>query len=154
MDLSSSDISSLVFRRIQKTDSESISFDSQTLMLLVELDGKKTLGQIAQQTRLKMHNIREIISRLVQLKLAEQVAQTISSLSSDFFNYLQVQLSLAIGPVADILIQDAVKDLGFTQTAFPKSQAPELVETLSRDIQETQERAVFTQNIINRLKSE
>ncbi len=154
MDLLSGDISLLVFRRIQQKNAKTISFDSQTLKMLVEIDGKRNLSQIAQYTGLKMNKIREVVSRLIGLNLVEPVVPATNSINPEFFQYLQAQLSLAIGPLASILIQDAVNDLGHIKTAFPKSHAPELIEILSRDIQDDEERSVFTQNMINRLKGE
>ena len=42
-------------------------------------------------------------------------------LDEDFFEYLQAQLSLALGPIAEVLIEDALNDLGHQHTQFPST---------------------------------
>ncbi|MBS1236842.1 MAG: hypothetical protein H6R37_86, partial [Deltaproteobacteria bacterium] len=47
MDISSGDISAIVFRRVVREDAAEYSFDAQMLKLFMELDGKKSLAVIS-----------------------------------------------------------------------------------------------------------
>ena len=71
MDLSSGDISVLVFKPVVRDDLGNFSLDGHMLSVLMALDGKKTLGQIAQQANLNMATIREAVGKLLDLKLIE-----------------------------------------------------------------------------------
>ncbi|MBP1742771.1 MAG: hypothetical protein H6Q48_5064 [Deltaproteobacteria bacterium] len=152
MDISSGDISAIVFRRVVREDTAEYSFDAQMLTLFMELDGKKSLAMISKKTGLKMSSMREAASKLLKLKLIEQVAEAISAVDADFMETLKRELSLAIGPLAQILIEDAVNDLGQSVTRFPTRRAPELVESLSREIQREDKRAAFKQNMVRKIK--
>jgi len=152
MDISSGDISGMVFRRVVREDTAEYSFDAQMLRVFMELDGKKSLAVISKKTGLKMSSLREAVSKLFKLKLIEQTAEANSAVDADFMDTLKRELSLAIGPLAQILIEDAVNDLGQSVACFPRRQAPELVESLSREIQREEKKAVFKQNMVRKIK--
>ena len=142
----------MVFRRVDREDAAEYSFDAQMLTLFMELDGKKSLAVIAKKTGLKMSSLREAVKKLLKIKLIEPVAEAISAVDADFMDTLKRELSLAIGPLAQILIEDAVNDLGQSVTRFPTRRAPELVESLSREIQREDKRSVFKQAMVRKIK--
>jgi len=152
MDISSGDISAMVFRRVVREDTAEYSFDAQMLTLFMELDGKKSLAVISKKTGLKMSALREAGSKLLKIKLIEPVAEAISAVDADFMDTLKRELSLAIGPLASILIEDAVNDLGQNFNRFPTRRAAELVESLSREIQREDKRAAFKQNMVRKMR--
>jgi hypothetical protein len=152
MDISSGDISAVVFKRVVREDTAEYSFDAQMLTLFMELDGKKSLALISKKSGLKMSTLREAARKLLKLKLIEQVAEAISVVDADFMDTLKRELSLAIGPLAQILIEDAVEDLGQDAVHFPARRAPELVESLSREIQREDKKAVFKQAMVRKMK--
>jgi hypothetical protein len=152
MNISSGDISAIVFRRVVREDTAEYSFDAQMLTVFMELDGKKSLAVISKKTELKMSSMREAARKLLKLKLIEQVAEAISAVDADFMDTLKRELSLAIGPLAQILIEDAATDLGQSVARFPTRRAPELVESLSREIQREDKRAAFKHNMVRKIK--
>lgn len=152
MDISSGDISALVFRRVVREDAAEYSFDAQMLTLFMELDGKKSLAAISKKTGLKMSVLREAASKLLKIKLIESVAEAISVVDADFMDTLKRELSLAIGPLASILIEDAVNELGQSLNRFPTRRAAELVESLSREIQREDKRTAFKQNMVRKMR--
>lgn len=152
MDISSGDISALVFRRVVREDTAEYSFDAQMLTLFMELDGKKSLAVISRKTGQKMSSLREAAGKLLKLKLIEQVAEAITAVDAEFLDSLKRELSLAIGPLAQILIEDAVHDMGQSMARFPTRRAPELVESLSREIQREDKRAAFKQAMLRKIK--
>ena len=152
MDISSGDISGMVFRRVVREDTAEYSFDAQMLRVFMELDGKKSLAVISKKTGLKMSSLRAAVSKLLKLKLIEPMAEANSAVDADFMDTLKRELSLAIGPLAQILIEDAVHDLDQSVAHFPRRQAPELVESLSREIQREEKKAAFKQNMVRKIK--
>ncbi|MGE5841478.1 MAG: hypothetical protein ACM335_04310 [Deltaproteobacteria bacterium] len=152
MDISSGDISDLVFRRVVREDTAEYSFDAQMLTLFMDFDGRKSLAEISKKTGLKMSTVRGAANKLLKLKLIEQVTETVTALDADFMETLKRELSLAIGPLAQILIEDAANDLGQSVMRSPVRRAPELVETLSREIQREDKRAAFKQAMIRKIK--
>lgn len=143
MDFSSSEISSTVFKRIVRDDIGEFPLDHQMLAVFMELDGKAPLSRIAQKAGLNMSTMREIIAKLMQNGLVEKVDKEIVALDKDFFDYLVSHLSLAVGPIAQVLIEDEVHNLGHEISRFPGNRVAELVDNLAQEIRRKEKKAVF-----------
>ena len=120
MDFSSSELSAMVFKRVVRQDIGEFPIDHQMLSVFMALDGKAPLGAVARQTGLNMSSMREIIAKLMQNGLVEKEDQKIIMLDRDFFEYLVAHLSLAVGPIAQVLIEDEVENLGYELTNWPR----------------------------------
>jgi hypothetical protein len=152
MDLSSGEISTLVFKRVLRDDLGDFSLDRQMLAVFMELDGKTNLGATAQRIGLNMSSMREVISRLAELKLIEKVDQQVIFVDNDFVGYLVMQFSLAVGPVADVLIDEEVHNFGYELSRFPSQRVAELVDRLSREIRREEKKAAFKRKMINKIR--
>jgi hypothetical protein len=152
MMISSDELLNMVFRRTPRNDTGEFSMDSRMLTLLMEIDGKTSLGEIARKRGLQLNNLQNALSRLLQLKLITPVQPAVSSLDQDFLNFLRLQLSQAVGPIAEILIEDAISDLGHSLSNFPANQVAELVDLLSREIQREDKAMIFKQNIVSKIR--
>ena len=152
MDLSSAGISTMVFKRLLRDDLGDFSLDQKMLTVFMELDGQKNLGAVARKAGLNMSSMREVISKLLQLKLIEKVEEKILFLDNDFIEYLFGQFSLAVGPIAQVLIEDEIQDLGFTLSEFPTQRVAELVDRLSREIRRDEKKSEFKRNMINKIR--
>lgn len=150
--MKSGDISATVFKRSGKSDIGNFSIDSKMLSVLMALDGQKSLRVVSRELNLDIDALIEIAKKLVDLKLIEEAKATVSKLGKDFFTFLNAQLSLAIGPLSSILIEDAVHDLGHNVTNFPSHRAAELVDLISREIQREDKRNLFKQKMLIKIK--
>jgi hypothetical protein len=152
MDVLSGNISSMVFKQVVTGGTGDITLDSGLLNVFLALDGKKNLGIVAQESGLNMEGIGTAISRLLQLKLVESAAEDILMADDEFFNFLNAQLSLAVGPVAEILIDDEIANMDQTISKFPAFRAAELVEILAMTIEREEKRSGFKLSMVNKLK--
>lgn len=152
MDFSSGQISATVFKRIVRDDIGEYPLDRQMLAVFMELDGKAPLGVVAQNTGLNMSTMREIIAKLMQNKLVEKVDKETVTLDKDFLDYLVSQLSLAIGPIAQVLIEDEIHNLGHELTRFPGHRAAELVHNLAREIRRKGKKDVFLKMMTTKIQ--
>ncbi len=143
MDFSSSELSAIVFKRVVRQDIEEFPLDHQMLSVFMELDGKAPLGAVAQKTGLNMSSMREIIAKLMQNGLVAKVEQEIAMLDKDFFEYLVAHLSLAIGPIAQVLIEDEVENLSYELSRFPGHRVAELIDNLAQEIRREEKKNVF-----------
>lgn len=151
MDFSSGDISHLIFRRVTRHDLGSVSLTGPMLNLLVSLDGKTPLGVLADRLGLPMTGVRDSLAQLHQRHLVEPVSQGLSALGAGFFAFLRAQLALAVGPIAGIIVEDTVTDLGYDPARFPSHRAAELVDLLSREIPRDDKRAAFQKSMLKKL---
>ncbi|RKY52212.1 MAG: hypothetical protein DRP93_08540 [Candidatus Neomarinimicrobiota bacterium] len=151
MDILPDELPAMVFKRVIRGDLSLFALDGQMLSALMEFDGKKTLANVAQKVGLNTTTMKEIASKLLTLKLIDPVETAFSILDNDFFDYLNYQLSLIMGPISEILIEDAVEDLGHNLSQFPNYRAAELVDLLARQIRIKEKRTEFKHNMINKI---
>ena len=152
MDIQSGDIAKLVFKRSARKDSGNVSIDTRGLEVLMEIDGKKNLGAIAQKTGLDMTALRSVISGLVKQNLIQQSSNGVKMLGDEFQKMLESELALAVGPIAEVLVEDALSDLRMKPGQIPYSKAAELVELVSRDIQREEKKSTFIKTMIGVIK--
>ena len=149
----SGDISSMIYKRKVRDDMGDFSLDGQTLLILMELDGKATLGHLAGKTGLSMGSIRELIGNLLKLGLIEKVEKEVIPVGNDFFRNLLDELALAIGPIASVLIEDEVQDLGYDVNSFPSFLVTELVDRLASEIRREEKKTTFIKNMANIIRA-
>jgi hypothetical protein len=152
MDLSSGDISSMIFKRVVKDGRGDFFLDRQTLAVFMELDGRTTVGVLAKNAGLNMGTMRGVISNLFRLGLIERIEKDIVLLDEDFINYLVAQLSLAIGPIAQVLIEDEVQSFGHDLSQFPSHRVTELVDNLAQEIRREEKKSAFIKNMLHKIR--
>jgi predicted transcriptional regulator len=152
MDLSSGEISTLLFKRLLRDDLGDFSLDRMMLTVFMELDGQTNLGAVAKKVGLNMSSMREVISKLLQLNLIEKIEDKVRILDNDFIQYLFAQFSLAVGPIAQVLIEDEIYDLGFDLSRFPTQRIAELIDRLTREIRREEKKMLFKRNMINKIR--
>jgi hypothetical protein len=152
MDFSSSELSAMVFKRVVRQDIGEFPLDHQMLSVFMELDGKAPLGAVAQKTGLNMSSMREITAKLMQNGLVEKVDPKIVMLDKDFFDYLMAHLSLAVGPIAQVLIEDEVENLGYELSRFPGHRVAELIDNLAQEMRRQEKKNVFLKMMATKIR--
>ena len=153
MDILAGDISPLIFQLSVKNEPGELTLDKQMLSVIRELDGKKTIGFVAKNIGLEPDKIKEIIARLLKQGIIALVIQSMPILQEDFFSYLTDQLSQATGPMAEVLIDEAVAGLGYNPSNFPKHRVQELIDLLAPKIFREEKRLAFKQNLHKKILS-
>ena len=152
MDILSGDITTLVFRRAISVDSGNVSLDGHMLNVLSKLDGRKNFSMISREIGIDMSAMRSVISKLAKLKLIEAVEEEIPVLDKEFFAFLIGQLSIITGPIAQVMVEDVIREMAHGSSTIPVNRAAELIEMLSRQIPETEKRTSFIQTMLARIK--
>lgn len=152
MNVFTGDISRLVLKRTVRADLGEVSLDSVMLQVLMELDGTKTLGQVARELDMNMKQLRTILHKLYKLHLCETARDAIPKLNKEFFNFLSAQLARAMGPIADVVIEDEISEMGEKQLKFPSHRAAELVDLLARQVLREERKVTFQQVMVKKLR--
>jgi hypothetical protein len=153
LDTLSGDISPLVFQLSVKNEPGVVTLDKEMLTVIQELDGKKTIGMVAKNMGLELDKLKGIIAKLLAHGIIALVNQSMPMMKEDFFIYLTDQLSLATGPMAEVLIDEALATLGYNLTNFPKHRVQELIDLLAPRIFREEKRAAFKQNLYKKILS-
>ena len=152
MDIFSGDFSSLIFKGSIKEDLAEFSLNSLMLKVFMELNGKKDLASIHRSLNINMEELKDVLVKLNELHLIEKVEKVSPILDKHFFDFLKTHLSLAMGPIAEFLIEDEIQELGEKPTKVPCHRAAELVELLARQIPREDKRVPFQQAMVKKIK--
>lgn len=149
----SGNIAAVVIKRVLSSDIGEVSLDSQMLNVLMHIDGNRNLGEVARIMKVEMHSLKETLQRLERLNLIEADADTVPTLDQAFFDFLASHLTIAMGPMAEILIEDEIRELGVDRNKIPAHLAAELVDILAREIPREEKKVRFQQTMLKKLKN-
>jgi len=147
MDLRSGDISRMVLRPNVNQDMGAFKLSSQMLNVLASLDGRRDVSDLVEQLNLSWGEIRQILIKLQENNLIDLASEQEQILSSRFFEILQDRLAAYMGPVAGMLVDDAVQAMGEQKDGFPSRRAAELVDRLAEQITSTDKRQEFQHSL-------
>lgn len=110
-----------------------ISLTLKSLHLLRQLDGKRSLGHIAQELNAPLPDVLQAAEELHEQQLVNSSFN--ASVDPDFVNELMQLTRDIMGPVGGIVVEDILDDLGLTQSALPEASVPQLVDLLGEQFQ-------------------
>ena len=119
---------------------------------LARIDGKKSLRQISDEMFLAPLDVFKAIKRFREAGLigegipARGGAHAV--LGRDFFAALEQELHVAVGPVAPILLEEALTDVAGTIESLTADKVEFLLERLSDAITEEKQRSRFQQAVL------
>ena len=152
MDISTGGVAGLIFKQAIRDNLGKLSLDGQMLSVLMCFDGRKNLGQVAQDVGMDLATVRPIVARLVKLNLVARVEAVVNAVDQDFIAYLISQLSMAVGPLGGIVVEDGLEDLGYNKNNFPAHKSAELINLLAQEIQREDKRLEFKQAMLKKIK--
>ena len=148
--------SDVYYRKVIRKDNDAVSLDADMIRLLIAIDENKNLYQIAEEVGMGSLAFKKTLSKLLDQGLIEPVQKDIPVLDQSFIQALRVHLSRAIGPMAEILIEDIAEDMEVDPRSIPVSQAAELIAHLSLEVPDEENRMQFKKSmlaILNKIKT-
>ena len=134
------------------TNRSEFTVDIEMIRILVSLDGKTSINGIAQDMKVPGEQLRDSVEKLIKIGLIEALESQPKVLGRSFFNSLSTTMARMVGPIAPILIDDAVADLGHERSSFPIQRVAELIDALSVEIRQKEKRLAFQQGMMKMLK--
>lgn len=146
-------ISAMVFERTLGESSDDFILDAQMLRILEQLDGQSTIAQIAGRLGLTAIDLKPSLAKMYKQNMIRPVAPAVHPLSTVFFSDLETVLGEAIGPIARLVVEDSIHQLGAHRSRFPSTKAPQLVQRIATKITDSSARKRFIQQMTSRLKA-
>jgi hypothetical protein len=148
--------SDVCYRKVIRKDNDAVSLDADMIRLLIAIDENKNLYQIAEEVDMGSLAFKNALSKLLDQGLIEPVQKDIPVLDQSFIETLRINLSRAIGPMAEILIEDIAIEMEVDPAAIPVSQAAELIAHLSLEVPDEESQIQFKKAmlaILNRIRT-
>ena len=152
MDDHSSNRHALYYRKITRIDSNEICLDADMIRLLIAIDASKHIDEVATEVGMDGVTMQATLHKLLDLKLIEPVRKAGDAVGARFVNQLKNRLARAVGPMAEILIEDSAADMGRPLAELSKRQAAELISSLAVEIPDQENRIQFTKSMLDIIK--
>lgn len=150
--------SNAIFKLAGRPTAE-VQLRAEDWSVLTQLDGEKTVMEIAEASQLNELFTSKIICRLSELGLIElsaiqmaEAAPALDVVDESFLAQVESDLMQAIGPMAAIVVDDCAEQMGHTRGELPKDAVPELVERLANEIPDPARRTKFQEAMLDRMK--
>ena len=156
MDIGWSGRSDIYYRKVIRADNDEVSLDADMIRLLIAIDESKGLNQIADEMDIDNTTFRRALSKLLDQGLIEPVQKDIKVMDDSFLESLQINLSKAIGPMAEILIADVLEDMELDPDGIPVNHAAEMITQLSLEVPDGENQIQFKKSmlaILNKIRS-
>ena len=145
--------SDIYYRKVIRADNDKVSLDADMIRLLIAINESKSLYQIADEVDMDNSTFRQALSRLLDQGLIEPVQKDIPVLDESFLESLRINLSKAIGPMAEILIADVTEEMELDPDRIPVNQAAEMITHLSLEVPDEENQIQFKRSMITILNT-
>ena len=146
------DISNKIYIRADSAFEGEVSVSGKELKLLSLFDGRTTIGAISRKMGMGISEMRPLLSKLLEFGLIGEVREKIEMLESKFLGYTAAQLSRITGPIAQVMVEDAVLEISGGTYNVPKSRASELIDMLGRQIPDEDQKREFIRSMLDKLR--
>ena len=122
--------------------------------VVTQLDGEKTVGQIAENLALNPEEIQEIFKKLIKEEILYLADQSMADIyvPKEIFDNINHSLTLLLGPVSDIILEDTFKLLQRKPDRLEKQYLPTLIDLLTNQIDDPQKKIEFQKNLYPQIK--
>ena len=145
------DLPQRYFKKTIRNDIEKVTLDAEMIRLLMAIDENKNISQVARVAEMNLSRVRDILGKLLKLKLVVQVAKEIIYIDRSFITFLKTKLTEAVGPMGEILIEDILDEMGLQVDKIPVDAAPDFVRNIAREIPQEENRTLFENVVFSRI---
>jgi hypothetical protein len=149
MDMGSTGRQENYYRKVIRKDHDKISLDADMIRLLIAIDENKSLYQIADEVEMEAGALKKNLSKLLAQGLIEPVKKDLPVLDKIFLQALKINLSMAIGPMAEILIEEVFSEMELTAPEITLHQAAELITIVAHEIPDEKKRIEFKKSMMD-----
>jgi len=151
MALDTPDLPQRYFKKTIRNDIEKVTLDAEMIRLLMAIDENKNISQVARAAEMNLSRVRDILGKLLKLRLVVQVTKEIIYIDRSFIIFLKTKLSEAVGPMGEILIEDILDEMGLQIGRIPVDAAPDFVRNIAREIPQEENRTLFENVVFSRI---
>lgn len=146
----------LVFRLSSKRAPDEIRLKHEEWSVLSQIDGKKRVRDISDHLKMGEYETVQIFYQLFSAGLIEVATgpqlKSKKIVDSRFFDFVEGKLAEIIGPVASVILEEEIKDMGEEKGSFSVERISLLVEKVSGEIADDAQRIEFQKTVLGALK--
>ncbi|MBW2039726.1 MAG: DUF4388 domain-containing protein [Deltaproteobacteria bacterium] len=146
----------LVFKLSALRAPDEITLGHSEWSVLSQIDGNKTVGEIAEGLEMGEYDTARTIYKLFLSGLIEVAVEpklkSKKTVDPGFFDFVEERLTKIIGPVAPVILEEEIRGVGEERSNFPLDKASILVEKVSGEISDDAQRIEFQKVVLGALR--
>ncbi len=150
-------LSNVVFRMSSGELAGEIRLKPEAWRILTQVNGLRSIGDIAKSIEMDEVTATNIADSLQKAGILEVVAGSGPALratvNGTFFERLGQELAWAMGPLAEIIINEEMNALGESRDEFPRERIAELVERVSEAVGDENDRIKFQRIMLDLIRT-
>ncbi|MBA4180739.1 MAG: hypothetical protein C0506_09145 [Anaerolinea sp.] len=142
-----------------KLDLEDVTISAGDWEVLARIDGDRSVAELSRtlgwpdlETVRALYRLKE--AGLITLKAEPAAPVPIAMAGPAFFAALQSAVAAAMGPLAEIIVDDTLEELGFTRGTLPRAATSAVTERISREIRDAGKRVRFQETMLETLRAQ
>lgn len=147
----------VTFRMSTSGSTSAINLQPDEWQVLAQINGERTVGDIIENTGKDEYTVARILFQLYTiglLELTETKPQSSGAMVDEkFITNMEKELKKIIGPLAQIVLDEAIEEFRATRQSFPQDKIAVLIEKLCLDISDENKKVHFSQIMIDQLKN-
>jgi hypothetical protein len=138
MDKSLQELLEMTFKQSENVNLSDLSLDIKMLNIVLAMDGSRDLKTVARDSGYDPETLAADVQKLMRMGALEVNQVLAGFVEKETLDILSQNLSQAVGPLADILIEDTISDMGYSLYSLPKHKLKQLIDQLAMEIQDTE----------------
>lgn len=134
MEKSLQELSEMTFKQSKNVNITDLSLDIRMKNILWAMDGSRDLKTVAREDAYDLEELATDVQNLMKMGALEVDQVLAGFVDKEVLDILIQNLSQAIGPMADILVEDTISDMGHSLFSFPSHKLEQLVDKLTQEI--------------------
>jgi hypothetical protein len=148
MDITADDLSILFFRKSIWADTAHVTMDADMIAVLLAIDENKDMRQVIKETGLEEATLRKTLTKLVEVRLIEPVTKSIRYLDRTFYDILNKNLTIFVGPLGEFILEDIMDEMGISPAKVPFHRTAELIRKAGEQIPDETNRTRFEEAML------
>ncbi len=148
MKLTDSELLKVHFKKNPSADIGKVSMDADMLKLLMAVDARLPLSEVADTAGISPESLRPTVSKLIKLDLIQPATRKAPSVGAAFIKGLKANMVKAVGPFGEFVVQDALNATGYSEDDLPKNMAADIILKLSMEISDDDAQRQFKEEMI------
>ncbi len=135
-----------------------VNLKPESWRILAHVNGERTISDIAKALGMDEPTAAQLALSLFQsgvLEIAQGTSAPVrATVDGAFFDEVTHQLAAAMGPLAEIVIDEEIENLSESRKQFPRERIPDLVERVSQAIPDESKRIKFQQVMLEAIRKQ
>ena len=148
--------SQVIFKLSKGESASEVNLTPDAWRILAQVDGTRSLAEIARGVGIESVSASQIAETLFKagiLQVAEGSAPPPRpTIDGSFFDAINRELTVRMGPLAVVIIEDEIMAMGETRDEFPRERVAELVERVSSAVRDDVKRVSFQKVMLDAIR--